>query len=804
MDAVTSPDFPPAPAFRRAARALALAALPALVACGGAPGSSAATDPSRSEPTTGGPAAVTTVEHPAAPPRVAGPGDPRPAPDLLARRELPLGGRPLGLAAGDLDGDGFEDLVAVTESPGVLHLLRGGPDGLTPAGQVPIGSFPARPVLVPDPAGGLGVLVASKATRRLTAFRIAPDGERLTTTTAWETELAGVPRVLHPAGPRSLFWLARDGRIERLDWPSAGSHLTAPPAPGAALPLDRDARPIELLPLAGGGLLVLCQGDRSLRLVDTTLDAPGAPGDPAGADLVEVGRLPFDGVPRSAVEADLDGDGDLEQAVFGGDRRVLVFGLGTPAGDLVHDPGSPAALEQPNLVPMAGNAADLDGDGTDELVALGHLDQGYSVLGGFAPLPDGRWHAGVAVSEYAGQDPWDLALGDFDGDGRVDLASACRGAAALSVLSGSGLVKPGKPAFHQAGRIGVGTNPLSIAEVDTSGDGRPEVATLDAADGRLSLLANDGYGTLTLAARLPVGPAPRGLTPLRVGEASTLVALVVPAGSAGRLVALGTGADGSFGALEVGTPAGAALGDLPPADEAGIAHGDWDGDGREDLFLLGPDGGVVVLLGRALAPGRLTVERGPTLDLRDVVGAAGLAFVRRPEGPRLAVGGRDVVALVGPDGTRTEVLARPASQPDGRGVARLAAGDLDGDGHDDLAALWLGAQGTSPGVLATRTLGPDAGATFELSTGLAPADLVLGDLNGDGLAEAVVAAQNSHLVQLWVNVGSGGFAVAPAIGAGLGPLDLCLTDLIGKDLPDLLVANAFSADVSRVLNRPRP
>ena len=81
-----------------------------------------------------------------------------------------------------------------------------------------------------------------------------------------------------------------------------------------------------VLLLAGGGLLVLCQGDRSLRLVDTTLDAPGAPGDPAGADLVEVGRLPFDGVPRSAVEADLDGDGDLEQAVFGGPRLTVGAG----------------------------------------------------------------------------------------------------------------------------------------------------------------------------------------------------------------------------------------------------------------------------------------------------------------------------------------------------------------------------------------------------------------------------------------------------------------------------------------------
>jgi hypothetical protein len=39
------------------------------------------------------------------------------------------------------------------------------------------------------------------------------------------------------------------------------------------------------------------------------------------------------------------------------------------------------------------------------------------------------------------------------------------------------------------------------------------------------------------------------------------------------------------------------------------------------------------------------------------------------------------------------------------------------------------------------------------------------------------------------------------IGVGLGPLAIAIADLIGKGRPDILVANAFSADVSAVINR---
>ena len=52
------------------------------------------------------------------------------APDLLARRELPLLGRPAGLLAHDFNQDGYGDLAVVTESPGRLEVFLGSATGL--------------------------------------------------------------------------------------------------------------------------------------------------------------------------------------------------------------------------------------------------------------------------------------------------------------------------------------------------------------------------------------------------------------------------------------------------------------------------------------------------------------------------------------------------------------------------------------------------------------------------------------------------------------------------------------------------
>ncbi|MBC8451307.1 MAG: FG-GAP repeat protein, partial [Planctomycetes bacterium] len=66
------------------------------------------------------------VEAPAPAPQAQRPAA---APDLLARRELALGARPLSVLAQDFDGDGFDDLAVAGEKPGRPILFPGSRPG---------------------------------------------------------------------------------------------------------------------------------------------------------------------------------------------------------------------------------------------------------------------------------------------------------------------------------------------------------------------------------------------------------------------------------------------------------------------------------------------------------------------------------------------------------------------------------------------------------------------------------------------------------------------------------------------------
>lgn len=709
--------------------------------------------------------------------------------DLLARRELSLDAKPIGVAAHDFDGDGYDDLAVVTEQPGQLRVFFGTPAGLNAVYQarLDIGDYPIAPVVLTNPTR---IAVASAGTRELILVRVNKSAVQDKLTIENSVSLPSAPRAL-AAREDALFVADRSGRLIQFQ----ATDLVEVDA------IDIDARVVAILPLADSGVAVLTQDDESVHLLERAEDG----------QLRALGKLPFDGIPRAAREADLDGDGDLEQVFIGGDRRVQVFGLGEERPkSWVQTPGTPRSFEQSCLVPMALEVKDLDGDGRDELVSLGQNDQGYSVMGTF-----GQAGPGVSISEYAGQDPWDIALGDFDGDGKIDLAAACRSASSLSLLDGTGIVKPGKSAFYQARRVAVGANPLSVAALDLTGDGKPEVATLDASDGNLSLLLNDGFGALRLADRIPVGPSPRALRAARLqgkSDATELLLVVQPAGAPANLVALGRRADRSFGTLQIQGPNGPRI---PQATEAGFAVGDLDGDGFSDVAILDRAARTLTLF-RVLPR-----AQGDAIVLEVLSAPRVWSEADRPSSiailHRTAPGTNNLRALIAValstgvelmDPQTGQQLARVsyARGLPSKSAARLCAADLNGDGSDDLVALTLGAQGTSAGSLSAYMLNGnlEAAATAMVPTGLAPAGLGAADLDGDGRDDIVLAAQNSHAANLWmtrVQAGQINLSRQNDLGVGLGPLAVTFADLIGKGSLDILVSNAFSADVSAVINR---
>src|SRR5439155_1243222 len=110
--------------------------------------------------------------------------------------------------------------------------------------------------------------------------------------------------------------------------------------------------------------------------------------------------------------------------------------------------------------------ADFNGDGKLDLAAIDAGSNTVSVL-----LGNGDDTFQPALTFTVGTDPRSVAVGDFDGDGKLDLVVADYGSNDVSVLLGAG-----NGTFQAALAFGAGSRPASMAVGDFNGDGKPDLA----------------------------------------------------------------------------------------------------------------------------------------------------------------------------------------------------------------------------------------------------------------------------------------------------------------------------------------
>ncbi len=136
----------------------------------------------------------------------------------------------------------------------------------------------------------------------------------------------------------------------------------------------------------------------------------------------------------------------------------------------------------------------------------------------------------------------------------------------------------------------------------------------------------------------------------------------------------------------------------------------------------------------------------------------------------------------------------------GLGPLSVAVGDLNGDGHPDLVTANVGSHDVS--VLLGRgdgTFVPQQ--RFAVGASAAPASVVVGDLNGNGIPDLVTANLQFGDVSVLLGRGDGTFAAAQRFAVGASPRSVAVGDLNGDGIPDLVTANEFSDDVSVLLGR---
>lgn len=305
---------------------------------------------------------------------------------------------------------------------------------------------------------------------------------------------------------------------------------------------------------------------------------------PASGSPVGVGRSP-----SSVATGDFNNDGKLDIAVVNADDNTVSVFLGNGGGAFTPAPHSPFTVNGGFLsgsFPIAIAVGDFDGDG--------HLDLAITNLptnpGCLFPSLLGSVCSAVAVLlgngdgsfqgannfDPGGHFPTSVATGDFNRDGHQDLAITNFNDASVSILLGDGTGKNFKAATGSP--IPVGARPTWVAVGDINGDGIPDLAVSNSSDSTVSILLGNGDGTFSAAPGSPVAVGTRPIS-IAIGDFNNdgkLDLAVADYTDSTVTILLGNN-NGTFGA-----PATFGVGGHPSS----IAVADFNNDGKLDLAVV--------------------------------------------------------------------------------------------------------------------------------------------------------------------------------------------------------------------------
>ena len=429
--------------------------------------------------------------------------------------------------------------------------------------------------------------------------------------------------------------------------------------------------------------------------------------------------------PEGVVVADVDGDGrpDVMTANSGGSGSMSLL-LGNGDGTLKANIDSVAGSGAQGVA-----AADLNGDGKVDLGVANRSADTISILINRPDLPAAALGYAAKADYATATNPYSVAVGDFNDDGRRDAATACWGGDGVSVLLGTGA-----GGFAPRADYATDHSPSDVAVGDFNADGHQDLATSNANGGNVSVLLGVGDGTFGARVNYGAGGAPYSVV---VGDFNRdgRQDLATCNQSASTVSVLRGNGNGTFQAkLDYSTAA-------RPHD---IKVGDFNGDGKQDLVTANyTAGNISVLLcnGASSFAAKVDYPIGTytySVAVGDFNGDGWQDLAATYDGSKCAV-------LMGNgDGT----FDAKVDYTTGGSPICVTVADVDGDGRQDLVTANFTSNnvsvllGSGDGTFQTRK---------DYATGSYPIGVAASDFNGDGKRDLIVANQVGNSVSVLMN-----------------------------------------------------
>ena len=522
--------------------------------------------------------------------------------------------------------------------------------------------------------------------------------------------------------------------------------------------------------------------------------------------------------PAAVVLGDVNGDGRPDLIVANsGSNTVSVLLNTTPAGAGVPSFATQVTFVT-GTSPVSMVLGDVNGDGKPDLIVANEGSNTVSVLLN-TTTPGAITPSFAAQQTFAtGSNPDSVALGDINGDGQPDLVVANSGSNTVSVLLNTTTLGASTPSFASQQTFATGSNPAAVAVGDLNGDGKPDLAVANSGDGTVSVLFDtttpgSSVASFTAQQVFAVGGSPVAVA-LWMSTKTASGTSWSPTRRATRSRCWSTPPQRARA-----RPASRRSKPSPPAAAPmSLALGDLNGDGQPDLVVANSAGNTLSVLLNANVVPFIAASFGSQQTLATgsypVLGA--LADLNADGKPDLVVANQtdntvSVFLNTTAPGATSPNFASPQTFAAGSHSTYVGVGDVNGDGKPDLV---ISDYATNSVMVLLNTTAPGAttvsfAAAQTFASGVNPNWAVLGDVNGDGKLDIITANAGSNTVSVLLNTTAPGasvpsFASPQSFAVGAGPRTFVLGDINGDGKPDLVVANQSSNTISVLLNTTAP